>query len=161
MIRPWEMNGGGQQAARPTELLHMQKRRWASPTTRQKVASPKKVKGSGSRAIGGRGYGPQNQISNRSRGVTDRTELPLGATDRTEPRARERSLPRASFFFCPLFFLFNKIFSYIIYVYNLPLHKKYVHNSSFTEKLCTQLVVREKIIHSSYTSNSCAYKLYV
>jgi hypothetical protein len=54
---------------------------------------------------------PQNQINNRS----------LEATNRTEHRARERLLPRASFFFS-LFFFNQQIFPYIIYVYNLPLH---------------------------------------
>jgi hypothetical protein len=33
--------------------------------------------------------------------------------------------------------------------------KNYVHNSSFTEKLCTQLVVRGKIIHKLYFKQLC------
>jgi hypothetical protein len=44
--------------------------------------------------LSGRSSTSQNQINNRS----------LGATDRTEARARERLLPRASFFFFSLFF---------------------------------------------------------
>jgi hypothetical protein len=66
-----------------------------------------------------------------------KTKLAIGATDWTEPRARERSLPGASFFLYS--FLFNKFFSYIIYVYNLPLHKK----------LCAQLIIYRKIMYTT------------
>jgi hypothetical protein len=41
--------------------------------------------------------------------------------------------------------------------------KSYVYNSSFTEKLCVQLIVREKSIHTSILQTvvhtSCTYKL--
>jgi hypothetical protein len=39
-----------------------------------------------------------------------KTKLAIGATDWTEPRARERSLPGAFFFFFPLFFFIQQNF---------------------------------------------------
>jgi hypothetical protein len=61
----------------------------------------------------------QNQLGGRSRGATgsDRPMLPGSHLPQT----------------MHLFFLF----SFIIYVYDLSLQKKYAHNSSFTEKSYT------------------------